>query len=507
MEFVARNSLFAVTLGVATAAACAPGFARPHSTDPMDWLIQHICADKADKPVPADPYDGCPAGTSERRLKLGEPLPYYRHDEPDEKHNRPLGLQRRDNYPLIDRHYGGVFAANDFDFDIFGPYRVFRPGDGFDVYRVVNGYVTGGGTRDGGGYSSSFFGADCKPFGGWGLFPVSFLKSLRPGAEGRGVFPIRGVYWEQRGEAWPGKCEPDKGFSRNTLTTWSFEANHVFGGLYGTRQIKLDTIISTHGLPTPLDPQRHHLALERFYFTDMYGTTRWETWVSSEDKPTPANNCSGPTTMTYEGREFTLAACRDSSQVEIYDPPQPRAPWPYPETNLLADWHFTNEELSPWRIEGGALTARLMNSRSELDMLHAPTGGGVRYLQIDCAEAASDCGGSVYQDLALKGLPATEAFDYGFSGVVSGEGEGSVEVSLSQRDAEGRSLWETHFTAKLTDKFYDKRAADSVFRSSSTFLTTTPEFRVKPDAAALRLTLSPKTPRQYDILDTWVMPR
>jgi hypothetical protein len=162
--------------------------------------------------------------------------------------------------------------------------------------------------------------------------------------------------------------------------------------------------------------------------------------------------------MTYEGREFTLTACRDSSQVEIYNPPRPRAPWPYPETNLLADWHFTNEDLSPWRIDGSAITARLMNSTTPLDILHARTGAGIRYLRIVCADVASDCGGSLYQDLALKGLPVAGSFD-------------------------------------------------SVFRSSSTFLTTSAAFRVKPGAVALRLTLSPKMPREYDILDTWVMPR
>ena len=140
----------------------------------------------------------------------------------------------------------------------------FGPGDGFDVYRVENGYVTGGGTRDGGGYSSSFFRPRLQTFRWLGAVSRQFSHQLTTRAEGRGVFPIRGVYWEQMGEAWPGNCEPDKGFSKNTLTTWSFETDHIFGGLYGTRRIDLDTIVSTHGLPKPLDPERRHLALERF---------------------------------------------------------------------------------------------------------------------------------------------------------------------------------------------------------------------------------------------------
>ena len=74
MEFIVRNSLFLITLVVVTGATCTGGLARPHSTDPMDWIIQHVCADRADKPVPADPYYGCPAGTSESRLKLGRAI-------------------------------------------------------------------------------------------------------------------------------------------------------------------------------------------------------------------------------------------------------------------------------------------------------------------------------------------------------------------------------------------------------------------------------------------------
>ena len=41
----------------------SPALARAHATDPWDWIIQHVCADASDRPVPADPYDGCPPGT------------------------------------------------------------------------------------------------------------------------------------------------------------------------------------------------------------------------------------------------------------------------------------------------------------------------------------------------------------------------------------------------------------------------------------------------------------
>jgi hypothetical protein len=505
---IAGGILVLCALAFPGSALAEPTAARTHSTDPMDWIIQHVCAGAGDEPVSADPYDGCPAGTHERRLKLGDPLPYYRHDQPGGKNNHPFGYQRHDAYPLIDRHYGGVISANDYDFDYFEPYGVMHPGDGdgFDVYRAANGYVTGGGTRDGSGYSQTFFGPDCKPFGGWVFFPASFLTSLRPGAEGRGVFPIRGDYWEQRGEAWPGRCEPGKGFSNTTLTTWSFEPGHVFGGLNGARQKKLDAIVSTHGLPSPFKSQAHY-HLERIYFTDLYGPTRWESWADARESRPPAKACGGPAQMTYEGVEFTLTDCRDWSLTEIIDPPQPHAPWPYPETNILADWHFINATLSPWHIDGGAMKISMMNSKTAPDVRFAHDAPGVRYLHINCAEGANDCGGSLYQDVPLKGLPAAKSYDYGFSGAIAGEGEGLIDVSLSQRDAQGRSLWETKFTARVINSYRNKTVASSVYNASSVFLTTTPPFDLKPGAVALRLTLSPKTPQQYDILDSWLMPR
>lgn len=321
----------------------------------MDWLIQHVCADELNKPIAVDPYGGCPAGTHERRLAVGEDLPYYRHDQPGQNRDHPLGFQRHDAYPLVDRRYGGVFSANDFDFDYVEPYGVMHPGDGdgFDVYRVAKGWVTGGGTRDGGGYSASFFGADCKPFDGWVFFPVGFLRELRPGAEGRAMIPITGSHWEQAGEPWPGRCEIGKGFSKSTLTTWTFEPGHEFGGRHGTPKKQIDAVAATHGSELPPSSPLGRFHLERIHFTDLYGATRWEAWISNPEKPPHSGgNCGGPTTMTYEGNDYVRTDCRDWSVTEIYNPPRPHVPWPYPETNILSDWHFNNDGLSPWLVQG-----------------------------------------------------------------------------------------------------------------------------------------------------------
>lgn len=84
------------------------------STNPWDWIIQHICADASDSPVAVDPYGGCPAGTRDRRLTLNDQLPYWKHDQPTAKSSD--GAQRHDSHPLPDRQFGGSISANDFDF-------------------------------------------------------------------------------------------------------------------------------------------------------------------------------------------------------------------------------------------------------------------------------------------------------------------------------------------------------------------------------------------------------
>jgi len=40
-----------------------------------DWLLKNVCADASNTPVPADPYYGCPSGTTERDIQIGELLP------------------------------------------------------------------------------------------------------------------------------------------------------------------------------------------------------------------------------------------------------------------------------------------------------------------------------------------------------------------------------------------------------------------------------------------------
>jgi hypothetical protein len=480
----------------------------------MDWLIQHVCVNASDQPIAVDPYGGCPAGSRQRRLGLHDPMPYLRHDQPGRNGDHPSGYQRHDARPIVDVYTRTVVAAIDADFDYFQPYGVMHPGDGdgFDLYRVANGYATGGGTRDGSGYSQTFFGSDCKPYGGWILFPAAFLRSLRPNATGRGIFPIRGVYWEQNGQPWPGGCTPSQGFSQDTLTTWEFVPRYPFGGHNGTATKYIDTIVSTHGLPMRRSPTSHY-HLERFYFTDLYGLTRWDAWVPSSEHVKPSENCSGDTRMTYEGVSFTLAGCRDWSEVELIKPPIPHFPWPYPEANMLRNWHFGRAEMAPWkRTDTKSETGKVINwsrlaSKAPADLRFSQTRVGVDYLQINCGGRQCDPQQAIYQDVPIVARQSSSAYDYGFSGVVDGTENGTITVTLSELDRSDHVLWSTSFDAAVKTGYRGKKTSDSVYNASWVFLETSPPISMKPGAVTLRLSLSPRTSVTYDIMDTWLMGR
>jgi len=504
---------FVATIGIILSASVFAS-AKSLSTQPWDWLIQHVCADTLDRPVAADPYDGCPTGAHERRLKLGDPMPYLRHDQPRPGH--PYGFQRHDSYPLADQHFGGIISANDFDFDYNEPYGVMHPGDGdgYDVFRVADGYVSGSGTRDYDGNRQTLFGRGCKPFNGWVFFPVAFLFNLRLGASGAGVFPIHGDYYEQNGEPYPGHCGPETHFATGTLTTWSFDEGHLFGGLNGASQKRIDTIISTHGFPVSKGAHPHKL--ERFFFTDLYGVTRWEVWEPAVDNPRVDTNCLGSTEMDYQGWAFKRTHCHDWSAVNVFEHPKPRFPWPYPEANLLVDQHFDGAVGRAWAQTatnsetGAVLKLSRFQSKTSADTHFSRTREGVHYLQMNCGSRHCDPGQAMYQQVPIGLLKDAQAVDYGFSGVAEGSEGGIMHVELSQRDLVGRELWSTSFESAVPTQgsgTKPKKPADSIYASSTVFLETSPPLPKIAGAVWLRLSLSPRVPILYDILDTWLMLR
>jgi hypothetical protein len=103
-----------VTVNV-TAAPKGPSVATLDSNDPMNWLVKSVCVDAQGNLLTADPYYGCPLGTTIRKLKVGEPLPYHN------LHNIHQ-LQQHDAFPIPDPSTGGTMVLMPFYFPPFNTY-------------------------------------------------------------------------------------------------------------------------------------------------------------------------------------------------------------------------------------------------------------------------------------------------------------------------------------------------------------------------------------------------
>jgi hypothetical protein len=144
-------------------------------------------------------------------------------------------------------------------------------------------------------------------------------------------------------------------------------------------------------------------------------------------------------------------------------------------------------------------------SRAPADLRFSQTHIGVRYLQISCGAGPCAPDEAIYQDIPVASLPPSSSYDYGFSGVVEGAQNGTITVRLSALDRKRKELWSTSFDATVKADYRGIRATDSVYNGSSMFLKTSPPVTLDPRAAALRISLSPRTPGLYDILDAWLM--
>lgn len=468
-----------------------------------DWLIKDVCADASNTPVPTDPYYGCPAGTTERDIQVGEPLPYINHDQPQAGH--PDGYQRRDAYPVIDKT-GNPLIVNAMDFGYDRPYGTFEAGDGdgYDLYTIRNGWVSAAGTRDGGGYSQTFYGSGCTPYNGWIFFPTSFLQDLTASSSGQGSVAITDDYWEDSAQNWPGVCSSFTRFDTSTITSWEFKPSFAFGGLNGAPVKYMDTIVSTHGYSNSPSFVTNG-GLEVFYFTKQYGVTRWEAWApAAQNVPLqPAPTCSGPSTMTYAGMPFTLRDCRDWSVTIVASSPEPIPVWPVPDTNLLANFHFAGST-SSWTKSGSKTIATAQRSATADD---TRVGVGVSYLSLGCG---GDCqsGQRIYQDIPISKIKPGLPYDFAISAVSHGTTTGTLSVNLEQVNSRGSVLHSESFTVDVPTAFRSYSDTNSVYLADTFASSTTAPISILPGAAALRFSITPTTSYMtFDVVDAWVMPR
>jgi hypothetical protein len=474
--------------------------------DAEDWVIQKVCVDASGNVVPADPYF-CPKGDTLRPLAVGERMPYYRHDQPSQPGN-PNGFQRHDSYPILDLQ-GDQLIMNS-RIPMRGASENLDQLPHYDVNLIDNNWLTGSETRDGTGFSQAFFGADRVPYNGWVYFPTNIFANPETPASGSAYVPISGVAWEQSGMPAPG--DSPQYYITNCLTTWTFKRNFAFGGVGGCPVKYMDAIVSTHGFEsTAKFLQQGHI--EVFYFTQLYGETRWETWTPVQQHvPTiEPGACLGPTRMTYRGVEFNLTDCRDWSAVTVNTAPRLPPVIPIPDCNLLQNWHFDHRAIAPWT--GSALAWLMRQSEAPLDIADATNAGkGVCYLTIRRSGASANQ--SIWQDIPITQF--TDGGSYAFGSTLRSEsGTGIIDIVFMQVDKTGNPIpgTESKIAASVggdipgvTENGQQVTIAESVVLSSRFFMGVA-AIKLNPLAAAVRFALTPETDGAFDIVDTWVVAR
>ena len=533
-----KLTIFAIGSSFAWLFMSGTGTAKAQKTEGstvLPYLVQEVCVGHAGAVLRIDPYF-CPKSDTLRQLQIGEPLPYRKHNQvephnpasPQKGEDRDSDFELHDSYPVRALN-GKVLSIDPFGFQ---PDRSNASLDGYDVYRIDDGWTSVEETRDNGGFGITWFGSNCKPYNGWVFFPVADLTPSGIEA-GEVKKPISGVYWEKNGEHWPGNCSstsqastaqstsgavhchpgascPSKNYEE-PLTTWEFIPNYPFAGIGKNPVKRLDTIRSIHGFLDDPDFLAHG-DLEVFYFTKLYGSTRWEDWMPLQEveanpryKRTAeqvSKYCHGTGDVEYRGVKYVVTFCRDWSAVSVLPKPELAIPWPVPDLNLLQNFHF-DQRLANWkRTESGeGLQLSLKTSTEAKDMLYVQHGGaGIRYLALTCTANCS-AANAIYQNVPVTAK--TTSGQYTLGARVRAEGHpGTLRVAVTMLDRGGKVLGQKSFVESAP--LPGGPGADSVVLSGNFELKSFP-ITVDSRASVLRFSISPTASGTFDIVDTWLM--
>ena len=253
------------TLGVPNASEAA-------EVDALDYMVQNVCVDGAGKVLHVSPLD--PNCARQRDLRVGELLPYHKHDWPsaNQAAARPQGDQRGDSLPLTLPGVG-VVALHTFDFGDgvrrFGEFDGAN-GDGLSLVSVQGEYFGSLMTLDHTAGIQLFVNTDkCKDAvgldsvqAGWAFAPVAL--DARP--NGMSQAHVRRV------KNLGGACPNEFTYSS---TNWYFVEFKPMTGPSTEGKRSLHTLISEH-FAGPDPAKFNHL--ERMYFSRELGRMRWERW-------------------------------------------------------------------------------------------------------------------------------------------------------------------------------------------------------------------------------------
>jgi len=260
----------ALALGLGGAVASIENTASPakpvvRASSLLDFLVQDVCVDAADRAVAGDPAN-C---RHHRNLKLGEKLPYI---VTDFDHAARISLGSMSSIPvratdgttmvLVTKSLQGRYTPG-YSFN-YSPAR-----DAFDLIDIRHSkYASIVRTFDGSCFDQLFSRNGnargmANRAGGWILFPLAPAPSRWPK---QASVPIK--TWRVQLSAAGPKCASNQG---SGITFWTAPTPYTFE----TGKI-LTAVRSDHFAAVDLAQPEN--SFERFYFTREYGMTRWESW-------------------------------------------------------------------------------------------------------------------------------------------------------------------------------------------------------------------------------------
>jgi hypothetical protein len=257
-----RLRLAAILLAALLAAPLASAQDAPQGwAAAWDFLVQNVCVDARDRPLPGiSPLDGSVC-RRQRKLAAGERLPYHKRDWPGvaDRAAHPGGYQGSDSVPVRTQLGPAVLQTYDFGDDgrAFGR---FDAGDGGQVAFFSGQTASFGITEDGGAGLQLFIGPGCRPVDSWVIVDTGFAA-------------------QQAGEALAritrraDRCPDHLGYAYTRWHVQPVQYRTASRGQPGSAV--LPTLVSEHFGGKDVADADH---LERMYFTHPLGYTRWERW-------------------------------------------------------------------------------------------------------------------------------------------------------------------------------------------------------------------------------------
>ena len=275
-----------------------------------DFLVENVCIDANNQPLPGvSPLDEPAACPSQRKLAIGERLPYHKRDWAmiAERDMRPNGYQQSDSFPVRTIYGPAVVQTYDFG-DTPRAFGRFDDGDGGQIAFFTAQSASFGITEDGGAGLQLFLGPACKPVDSWIVVDSSF--AARPACQ---------TLARLTRLAWLCWLRLDDAFTRWHVQPVSYR-DRVHGRL---GRVVLSTLVSEHFGGRDVEAADH---LERMYFTRELGYTRWERWqnLSRHDRPSDRqgaamlaaqDRCEPGLGAPAAGAVWVMTDCREWTQM------------------------------------------------------------------------------------------------------------------------------------------------------------------------------------------------